>query len=165
MRKILNVISWLCLILLILFAGVLLVPRLAGMQSFAVLTGSMEPTIPTGSLVFTKAKAGYAAGDIITFRDANGIVVTHRVVSADAGAQTYVTQGDANNVADPLPAAQANVIGKVVFHLPCIGALCEGLKTSKGIAAVCGVILLLFLSILLPTVFSDIKRAKGRHEN
>ncbi len=164
MRKILNFIGWLCLIVMIALAAVLLVPRLLGMQSFAVLTGSMDPAVPVGTLVFTKPQASYAAGDIITFLDDNGIVVTHRVVSADADAGTYVTKGDANNVADPLPAEASNVIGRVVFQVPYLGAVSEKLKTRAGINIACGVILVLFLSILLPTVISDHKRTKGRHE-
>ena len=163
-RRISNFFSWLCLAVLIGFAAVLLVPRALGMQSFAVLSGSMEPTIPTGSLVFAKAQGSYAAGDIITFQDAGGTVVTHRIVSVDA-AGACTTQGDANNVADPHPVPSASIIGKVAFHLPYLGSLCEALKTSAGITAICGVILLLFLSILVPVIVSDVKRNRGEHEN
>ena len=53
-RKILNIVTWLAVVTLLLFAGALLLPRVAGLETYAVLTGSMQPAIGAGSLVYTE---------------------------------------------------------------------------------------------------------------
>src|SRR5689334_2948941 len=51
----------------------------SGMQSFVVLTGSMNPTMPVGSIVYTVKQPAYKVGDVIAFKRGD-INVTHRVV-------------------------------------------------------------------------------------
>ncbi len=161
-RKIANGAGWALIAVVAAFTVLLLGPRLAGIQEYAVLTGSMTPTIPQGALVFVRPGGEIAAGDVITFRDGNGTIVTHRVAAVNAAQDTYTTQGDANNMPDTAPVGRGQVLGKVVFHLPWLGAISQSLKTPAGITAVCAAILILFLSVLIPAVMQDIRRAKGR---
>ena len=97
-----------------------------GYRFYHILTGSMEPTIPTGSNVLVKEVDPYALkkGDIITFisKDAAiyGSANTHRIISVekdDSGSTYYVTRGDANKLADSVPVYPEDVQGKVVFHM------------------------------------------------
>ena len=127
--KIINLIS--ILVILISLAVLLTVvltkkgeaPNVFGYSLFRVMTGSMEPTIPTDSMIVVKrnGKEEYRPGDVISFysRDPalGGAVNTHRIteVRREDGIILYETRGDANNVPDRYPALQEDVIGKVVY--------------------------------------------------
>lgn len=66
--------------LMLVTALVLLIPGLFGIRPYVVYSGSMEPEIPTGAVVFTKeGEFSPKKGDIITFHNGD-TVVTHRVV-------------------------------------------------------------------------------------
>ena len=64
--------------------------------------------------LFLQKKRAYSpeTGDIITFHNED-TVVTHRVVKKEEG--TFITKGDANKNADPIPVAKSQIIGRVVF--------------------------------------------------
>ena len=80
--------------LAIAFAGV----RLVGLVPYAVLSGSMEPELPVGSLVYVRAvdPSEVAVGDTITFELESGTLVTHEVYEIDAAAREFKTHGIAN---------------------------------------------------------------------
>ena len=62
--------------------------------AYVVLSGSMEPEIPTGSVVVVDGrKKEWNPGDVITYRRGN-MVVTHRIV--EKSEEGYCTKGDAN---------------------------------------------------------------------
>ena len=42
------------MLLLVVIAALLLVPKLLGYTQYAVISGSMEPNIPVGSIVYDK---------------------------------------------------------------------------------------------------------------
>lgn len=90
-------------------AFILLFPGLFGIRPYVVYSGSMEPEIQTGAVVFTKVeKLSPEKGDIITFRNRD-TVITHRVVKKQNG--TWITKGDANKTADPVPVEESQIIG------------------------------------------------------
>ena len=103
----------------------LIVPRLAGYEGYVVVSGSMEPNIPTGSVIYSKKTdpALLQTGDVIVFvNEARGTTpITHRVVTNDPSAGTIITKGDANEFADMNPVTYDEVIGKVAAHVPRIG--------------------------------------------
>ena len=103
----------------------LIVPRLAGYEGYVVVSGSMEPNIPTGSVIYSKKTdpALLQTGDVIVFADeARGTTpITHRVVTNDPSTGTIITKGDANEFADMNPVTYDEVIGKVAAHVPRIG--------------------------------------------
>ena len=90
-----------------------------GIKSFVILTGSMEPNLPTGSVIYTKPVQNYSKGDIIAFKQADR-TVTHRIVDVK-GTNTFVTKGDANNAADNDPVSLDRIIGKQLFSIPYLG--------------------------------------------
>ena len=104
----------------LLFVGI----RIAGLTTFVVTGGSMEPTVHKGSLVIDEAVASSALklGDEITF-EKYGQMVTHRVVGIDGtpDALLFTTKGDANAVADPEPVAFPGQVGRVKLAVPAIG--------------------------------------------
>ena len=96
-----------------------------GFMMFRVVTGSMEPTIPIGSLLITQEVdfQSICLDDIICFRTQEtaiwGKIVTHRVVGAFQaadGSLLFETKGDANLVSDVFLVNQGNFVGKVIWY-------------------------------------------------
>lgn len=105
----------------------------------SVLTGSMEPAIPTGSIVFIYPDETYQVGDIITFKRLESnleVPITHRVVEVQESEDgvSYRTKGDANDGIDGKAVAKAEVYGKVIAHVPILGKLLDLSKTPWGFA-------------------------------
>lgn len=130
-----QLLSWLPVALLVLLATLLTVPLLLGWRSYVILSGSMEPHYPVGSLVYVRAVApqALATGDVVTFCGVGGAVVTHRIVATDPAAGTLTTKGDANTTPDPIPVQIESVLGQVVFCLPFAGYLSLLLTSPPGV--------------------------------
>lgn len=151
MKKVYQVITSLLLLVLILIAAALFLPKILGMQPLAVLSGSMEPTYHVGSLIYVKDAdpESIQVGDPITFKISEDTMVTHRVVAIDKEAQTFQTKGDANNTVDGGAVAYTNLVGKPVFTLPLMGYLAVYANTTTGmIVMVTAVIVILILAFL-----------------
>lgn len=86
---------------------------------YQITSGSMEPTLHVGARVITLPAHDFEKGDIITFRDNNGHVVTHTYVG-EAQDGSLTTKGDANPTPDVFdrPLQRSDVIGKVVLTTP-----------------------------------------------
>ncbi len=99
--------------------------RIVGYQPFVVLSGSMEPDIPVGSLIFidtTDAGRGdLQVGDVICYR-LQDTYVTHRISEIDS-LGNYITKGDANDTIDFQPVSFEQIIGKAWFHIPFLGRI------------------------------------------
>lgn len=161
-KKICNVLSTILLIVLAVGAAVILVPMLLGYKEMAVLSGSMEPTIPVGSLAYVKPVQAeeLQPGDVCTYRLQDGSAfVTHRVMSVDAQAQTLVTKGDANETDDGDVMFQ-QVYGKAEFHLPMLGHLIVNIKTPVGIMGICGVLVVVILLNFIPAIIEAGEKEK-----
>jgi len=122
---------------------------------FSVMTGSMRPTIETGSLIVTKAVPAedLKAGDILTYSPRNDeVLVTHRIMEVirdEDGGYSYVTRGDANEVNDPAPVRYENATGRVVFWINGVGRALNYIATPKGIASIVSAIVLLIAAMYL----------------
>ena len=123
--------SWVLVALVTaLVLAAVVVPRVAGATPYTVLTGSMTPTYPPGTLVVVRpvAVGDIAVGDVVTYQLHSGesTVVTHRVVGigwTGAGDKVLTTQGDANDVPDVDPVRPVQVRGEVWYSLPWVGRL------------------------------------------
>jgi signal peptidase len=104
----------------------------------AVVSGSMEPAIPIGSLVVVEPTdpTSIRYGDVVTFEspEERGMVVTHRVIEVNgpADGRLFRTQGDANDDVDLVQVPAENVLGQVRFHLPYLGYLAQYIRTRQG---------------------------------
>lgn len=118
----------------VVIVGIVYAPAVFGMKSYAILTGSMEPTIPEGSMVYVKPCSSfdeYQINDIVTFSDpATGKSFTHRIVEIDAGDRCFTTKGDANSVPDLSPTYFSLAVGKVKMSVPLLGFVAEFLKST-----------------------------------
>ena len=124
------------LVIIIAACVPLTVPRVMGYQIYSVVTGSMEPEIPVGSMVYVKSIApkDLKEKDVVAFyggRDANAII-THRVVSNNVVTGQLVTKGDANATEDMNPVSYRDVIGVVTYTIPKAGELAQIFTSSQG---------------------------------
>lgn len=123
----------------------LTVPRLFGLQLYTVVSGSMEPSIPTGSLIYVgeTEPEDVAAGEVIAFFGSadSASIITHRVVENRTLTGEFVTKGDANEKEDMKPVSYDQYIGKVVFSAPWLGNLAYSMTSVQGRTAAVIVIL------------------------
>lgn len=115
--------------LLLLFVSINILPRIAGIKPYIVLSGSMEPQIQTGSMAYIDSNIDpYAIhkGDIITYK-LSDTIVTHRVV--DETVASVTTKGDANEEQDFSPVVRSNILGKYLFSIPYLGYLYSHIST------------------------------------
>lgn len=114
----------------------LFMPLPGAIEFKIVQSGSMEPSIPVGSVVVIAPAATYAVGDVITFGDdtAKRIPTTHRIagIEREVGSVRYVTKGDANEDVDNDMAAYPSVIGKVAFSVPRLGYVLHFARSQRG---------------------------------
>jgi signal peptidase len=130
-RRVVRVVSWLVVAgVTALVAVAVVVPRLAGATPYTVLTGSMAPTYPPGTLVVVRPVDidDVRAGDVVTFQLRSGLpaVATHRVVRVgwtSDGEKLLTTQGDANATPDAVPVREVQLRGEVWYALPWVGRL------------------------------------------
>lgn len=115
-------------------------PFLQNYQMFTVLSGSMEPTLNVGGVIIVEKvdPMTLQEGDIITFisndTSLSGQVVSHRIIQVvdNNNGRMFITKGDANEDRDDAAAVPANVIGRVIFHIPYLGYLLNFMKTRNG---------------------------------
>lgn len=75
------------------------------MEHYVVLSGSMEPEIHTGAMVYVDKNVtveNIETGDVIAFKT-NTMLVTHRVTEKDDKNKNFITKGDANENVDFAP--------------------------------------------------------------
>lgn len=150
----------------VIIAAALLAAKLFGLQGFTVESNSMAPAYPVDSFIFVKETdpGEIKAGDVVTYVFNNdGLLITHRVVSVDAEHQTFVMKGDNNNVADPAPVMWGNVVGKVVFGVPKVGAVMRVLTADKNKPYIIAFIVIIGIaSVILDLI--EKKKSKSKNE-
>ena len=136
---------WLILAFLIFVAGFTAMSALnlpGNYKLFVVMSGSMEPTIKTGSVVVVKPEKTYVKGDVITFQDPtkSKTTITHRIFEASGSA--FLTKGDANKTPDTTEIRKGQILGKEILTVPFIGFVINFAKTQVG----------LILLVIIPAV-------------
>lgn len=119
-----SLIGTLMLLVVIAAALPLTVPNFMGYDVYNVVSGSMEPTIPIGSIIYVKDTdpADIKSGDIIAFQSGDSVIM-HRVKENKVVEGTFVTKGDANEAEDMNNVPYDDLIGIVVRHIPILGQL------------------------------------------
>jgi len=134
-----------------------------GIQPYVVESGSMQPTIETGSLCFINKRANYEdmqVGDVIAFKINTNTFVTHRINAiTDEG---FETKGDANIAIDNVITNKDNFIGKNIYSIPKVGFIVKMIQTTKGKIILGTVIVVLLLAAIL--VGTPTKKAKNKIE-
>ena len=165
--KIINTIfSGLFIVILLMVSSLFLVPLLPfenNIQIKIVESGSMEPSILTGSLVVIRPQTSYGAGDVVTFESASADVpTTHRIIGVrEAAGQTFfMTKGDANEEADTQEAALSSVIGEVLVAVPYVGFVLDFARQPLGFLFLIVLPALLIIFGELEKIWLQIKKSK-----
>jgi len=151
------------MILLIAGAAVMIVPTIFGIQTLPSLTDNMQPSIPSGSLVFVVPSDPklIQTGDVISFPLPTNVLATSRVEQTDHDTQRFTVKADNSGTDDSLSVFFENVIGVVKFSIPLLGYGLNFFLSAKGRMATAAVGVAMILLLLL---INDAKKA-GRGKN
>ena len=104
----------------------LLISGALGIKPYVIVSGSMEPTLNVGDVVFIEKSDFNEVGssDIIAYYNGEQIIV-HRVVDIKVSNNDVVLKlkGDANENIDPIGVTEELFLGKVVFKVPKVGLI------------------------------------------
>lgn len=162
MKKAWNIITNAVLIFILLvgiMALVSLLPFKGNYKILAVMSGSMEPTLPMGGVVVVKPADQYNIDEIITFESQNSKqsqkYTTHRIVKMNQGGQQdyFYTKGDANETSDTNYIKKDQIIGKVILSVALVGYIIGYAKTLPGV-----VIIIVLATII---IYEEIKKIRS----
>ena len=167
-KKVLDIASTVFVSIVVIFAVLIVGARLFDVQVFSVISGSMEPEYPVGSLIYVKEAEFHEVkkGDVITYVLPNGTTSTHRVVSVDEENRQFYTKGDANKIADSSPVSEKNLLGKPVFKIPILGFVAYYIQRPPGMYVAIAIGALMVIAVFLPDIFkSDGKKNTKAPDN
>lgn len=141
------------IVIVIVLCAMLVVPGVFGFHMYNVISGSMEPALKVGSLIYVKEgkPEDVKDKDIIAYYGSgeDSGIITHRVVRNNVTAGSFRTKGDANDAEDPMLIPYENYIGGVAFKIPYMGKVLTIMTSLYGkIAAACAVGLGVVLNML-----------------
>ncbi|MBP7875570.1 signal peptidase I [Candidatus Woesebacteria bacterium] len=119
-------------------------------KTFVVQSGSMEPTIMTGDMVFIRPAKSYGKDDVVTYNSPEKHVVTHRIIDTKKtpeGQIEFQTKGDNNHAQDPYTIAGSAILGKWWFTVPKLGYIQVYARSKMG--------MIVIFSVLLGWILSD----------
>ena len=167
-KKLWNGLTTVLVALVVVLAVLLVGVRLVGLTPYVVLSGSMEPTYHTGSLIYVKKVDPFTieAGTPITFMMDEDTIATHRVVGVvpdeeDSTVIRFRTKGDANDAEDGTLVHYKNVIGTPVFSIPYLGYVSDYITNPPGMYIGFTVLGIIILMLFAP----DLLRAADKADN
>ena len=125
-------------------------PILFGYRPVVVLSPSMQPAYPVGSIIYYKKAAfeDISVGDVITFRLGDSSLGTHRVVEIDVEKKSFTTKGDNNPSNDINPVEYSRVAGKATsFAVPYAGYFTKYVQRWQMVVLMGGILLLGLLTV------------------
>ena len=144
--------------LLIVVAAFLLIYLVSGLRLCSVESGSMEPTIPTGSLCVVSSHAKYEnieLGDVVVYiRKSDNKRIIHRVVEITE--EGMITKGDANSATDGLSVTADNLYAKELLHIPYLGRISMAVHNTTGRI----IIIILALGLIALEIFTPQEEKK-----
>lgn len=142
-----------------------LLPLPGNYRVYTVQSGSMEPGVRMGSLIFVKPQADYRVGDVVT-RKTNDpkLTITHRITARTEknGGVVYQTKGDANDAPDAEEIAQTSLVGKVVLALPFLGYPVSYAKTLPGLVFMIILPAVIIVYDELQNIASEVKAIRAK---
>src|SRR3972149_8129330 len=155
-------------------------PLAGGNKALVVLSDSMKPTMPAGSLVVTLPvksspillspvedaikQAKFSLGDVVSYKLPGAKnLVTHRVVNVqeENGGFVYQTKGDANNTPDQIALREKDIVGRVVLAIPYLGFLVGFAKTIMGLLVMVALPGLYVVAAELFSIIREIRKKRG----
>jgi signal peptidase len=118
----------LLLVVVALAVVLVVVPKATGSTPLTVLTSSMEPSLPPGTLLVVRPTPveEIRVGDVMTYQIESGRpeVISHRVteiVSSSDGTTSFITKGDNNDAPDDEAVLPVQVKGTLWYSVPLLG--------------------------------------------
>ena len=121
LKKFFNIllfISVLCFIIVIIYSkffskNINITPF--GIQILKISSNSMIPEFDKNDIIIIKKQKKYKKGDIITYVDKDGNLITHRIIEECENG--FYTKGDNNNTKDEEKVIYSQIAGKVIVTL------------------------------------------------
>lgn len=169
-KKIFKIIFIITLLIIAIYSSVILIqkivlkdktPSVFGIKNYIILSGSMEPTISEGDVVFVQKTNDIEKNDIVSYRF-NNSVITHRVIEVtlnENNEKQFKTKGDANLVEDDVIVNIENIEGKYLFKIKKIGKVILFLKNNMEIVILVFIAFVAFIGSLF------INRRKDQNDN
>ena len=154
-------------VLVALLAMLLVGVRFCGLQVYSVLSGSMEPDYPVGSLIYVR-KVDYTTlkpNDVITYRLDEKTLSTHRIVRVQTeGGYRFYMKGDANDDPDGAPVLPEDILGEIVFGIPLLGYVAFYIQHPPGLYFAIAAAAVILLLAFLPDLFEEKDKGSGSAE-
>lgn len=152
-------------------AALTLVPSLLGYQHYTILTGSMDGSYDTGSVVYAKQvpTSQLRVGDVITYAPPRSAgvatdLVTHRIAAIRRvrGTRVFRTKGDANAAADPWRfRLDQPTQARVAFGVPFLGRALAALSRRRTRMLLIGIPALIVALVALTGIVRDVRRGRA----
>lgn len=171
LKKIISLFEWLIFALLVFLAFVVMSPMLPTKKyllTYIVSSGSMEPTIQTGSIAFVKPveQKEIKKGDVITFLSPKDqkLTILHRVykIKNTKNVLSFETKGDNNNAEDNWEVPAVNLQGRYLFSIPLLGHIAALMKKPLGFILMIGVPALFLIILQIKTIREGINEEVER---
>lgn len=143
-------------------------PKIFGHQMKVVVSGSMEPTLETGSIIINKLiedTTTFQPKDIITFQSGNKLV-THRIINTlEVNGETlYETKGDNNKSADNGYVKSEHIVGKYAsITVPKLGYVVNYFNSKLGAALLLAIPGLLLIFSGSWSIYSSIRQVETQN--
>ncbi len=142
------------------------IPSVFGFKPLTVLSNSMYPELEAGDMIFAKEldPTEVKTGDVITFTENDGRIVTHRVVKVitENGENAFQTKGDNNNVVDQGFVSSNQLLGTMEFNIPNAGHVAKFAASPIGAFVFFGIPFFLYLLLELNDFIKRRKREKAQ---
>ena len=107
------------------------------LRPVVILSGSMEPSISTGSI----CRRG-VPGKVVAYELKDHLVV-HRISRCVSGGESFITKGDSNDTEDPIPVSAKQIRGRVIGTIPYLGYGAVFLRSRAGILLTAAIVFFL----------------------
>ena len=160
---ILKTITSIALTIIILFAVCIAGVKLVGLNVYMVISPSMEPTCPVGSVIWVKKISDPSTlkeNDVVTFRLTEKTTATHRIIEikpddTDPAGYVFITKGDNNDNKDNVPLSPSKVVGKEVVTIPYLGYVANYIQNKPGIYYAIGTCLTIIVLLFVTDALTD----------
>jgi signal peptidase len=161
------------LVIIAAIAGlVIVVPAVVHGSALTVLTNSMAPKYPPGTLLVIHPTPidDITVGEVLTYQIQSGspAVISHRVITRSVssnGDTTFITKGDNNTLADPNPVTAAQVKGTLWYAIPYLGWVnnaVEGGARGYVVPVVAGLLFAYALYTVITTITARRRKEASR---
>lgn len=171
-KKILNALTTIIVVMVVILAIPLVGIRIVGIDILTVLSPSMEPKYPTGSLIYLVDvdPAKLEVDDVITYRISEKTTATHRIKEIipdedDPSIVRFRTKGDNNDDYDGSLVEFEQVEGKVIFCIPLLGHLAMYIQRPPGLYVAIGTALAIIFFVMVVDTVTDDKKSKNKNEH